>query len=417
VSAGPAVSGDTARVPRTLQEIVDGLGRRLGVPVTLEDQHMRLLVHNAHPDEVDPARQRIILNRRAPDWAMRWGRQHGLFDAHEPIRVPLDPGRGVTAPRVVVPIRSAGRLLGWIWVIEPDGGLDAAAMAEAAAAASEAATVLADAERRDRHVLAVRAEVVAGLLDADAGVRAAACDRARAEGVLQGGPVHVAVLRGGGGPVDRTGGVRSGAGLAVDEVAAAVRDAGPGLPADALQVLDDHGRVVVLTTASEGITASPGVLAATLAGVLDGRVGIVVGVSATHGDLAEAHVALTEAAGAARVAAADPRLGPVATWAAVGAYRALLAAPGPVDPALVHPGVAAALADDLDPELVETVEVLLDECGKAARAAEVLHVHRGTLYHRLKRFAERTGADLDDGHDRLAVHLALKAHRLAAVEV
>ncbi|MCZ9336203.1 helix-turn-helix domain-containing protein, partial [Streptomyces sp. TRM76130] len=44
-------------------------------------------------------------------------------------------------------------------------------------------------------------------------------------------------------------------------------------------------------------------------------------------------------------------------------------------------------------------------------AAE-LGIHRQTLYYRLTRVERLTGLDLDDGEDRLLLHMALKAHRL-----
>jgi hypothetical protein len=110
---------------------------------------------------------------------------------------------------------------------------------------------------------------------------------------------------------------------------------------------------------------------------------------------------------AARAAAADPRLGPIATWDGIGAYRLLGGAP--VDP------VADALAED--PALLATAEAYLDAAGSAQRTASALHIHRQTLYYRLGRIAERTGLDLADGGDRLLLHLALRARRLAAVPI
>ena len=68
---------------------------------------------------------------------------------------------------------------------------------------------------------------------------------------------------------------------------------------------------------------------------------------------------------------------------------------------------------DGDPELLHTARTWLDHAGSAQRTAAALAVHRQTLYGRLRRIAELTGADLDDGQDRLALHLALT---LAALE-
>ena len=82
--------------------------------------------------------------------------------------------------------------------------------------------------------------------------------------------------------------------------------------------------------------------------------------------------------------------------------------------------LATSVADDGvrrllhgDPELLRTARTWLDHAGSAQRTAAALAVHRQTLYARLHRVAELTGADLEDGQDRLALHLALT---LAALE-
>jgi hypothetical protein len=110
-----------------------------------------------------------------------------------------------------------------------------------------------------------------------------------------------------------------------------------------------------------------------------------------------------EARAAARVAAAVPRLSPVAHWAELGAWRLVTDLSGP------DPAVVPLLADPL---LTETAEVFLDGGGSASRAAETLRVHRQTLYYRLARIAELTGLDLADGDARLLLHASLRAARI-----
>ena len=48
----------------------------------------------------------------------------------------------------------------------------------------------------------------------------------------------------------------------------------------------------------------------------------------------------------------------------------------------------------------------------AGRTAAELGIHRQTLYYRLSRIEQLTGLDLDDGEDRLLLHMTLKAARL-----
>ncbi|MYT20145.1 PucR family transcriptional regulator, partial [Streptomyces sp. SID7760] len=104
-----------------------------------------------------------------------------------------------------------------------------------------------------------------------------------------------------------------------------------------------------------------------------------------------------------------PRFGPVARWSAIGPYRMLaaLAAAGPAgDPA------TRVLLEPAHRELARTAELFLDCAGQAGRAAAALGIHRQTLYYRLARVEQLTGLDLDEGEDRLLLHMALKAARL-----
>ncbi|MBH0243490.1 helix-turn-helix domain-containing protein, partial [Streptomyces cavourensis] len=97
-------------------------------------------------------------------------------------------------------------------------------------------------------------------------------------------------------------------------------------------------------------------------------------------------------------------------WSAIGPYRLLTALPGtgtgPADPAV------AALLTPLHKELAHTAEVFLDRAGQASRTAAELGIHRQTLYYRLSRIEQITGLDLNDGEDRLLLHMALKRARL-----
>ncbi|MBT2468792.1 helix-turn-helix domain-containing protein, partial [Streptomyces sp. ISL-66] len=115
-----------------------------------------------------------------------------------------------------------------------------------------------------------------------------------------------------------------------------------------------------------------------------------------------------QAVAAARAAGARPQLGPVAQWSAIGPYRmlAFVAEEAVDDPA------ARALLGPAHSELARTAEVFLDCAGQAGRAAAALGIHRQTLYYRLARVEQLTGLDLDEGEDRLLLHMSLKAARL-----
>ncbi|NJO85200.1 MAG: PucR family transcriptional regulator, partial [Blastochloris sp.] len=62
--------------------------------------------------------------------------------------------------------------------------------------------------------------------------------------------------------------------------------------------------------------------------------------------------------------------------------------------------------------LLKTLDAFFAGLGNLARTAEILHVHRNTLLYRLERIKKISGLDLDNAEDRLALWIALKAHRV-----
>lgn len=67
-------------------------------------------------------------------------------------------------------------------------------------------------------------------------------------------------------------------------------------------------------------------------------------------------------------------------------------------------------------DLLLTLEAFFKCHGNATQTAEILSVHRNTLFYRMNRIAEITGLDLNQPDVRLAVHLSLKIHRLLSSE-
>ena len=139
-----------------------------------------------------------------------------------------------------------------------------------------------------------------------------------------------------------------------------------------------------------------------------------VGVGGPH-DLADARRSYREACDAAAVAERVERFGRIATWDELGAYRTLARFPADADDGALHPGLLAMLGDPANAALVETLEAYLDLAGDAKATAEALSLHRATLYYRLNRIEEITGARLKTGEDRLALHLGLRLARLSGL--
>jgi hypothetical protein len=134
------------------------------------------------------------------------------------------------------------------------------------------------------------------------------------------------------------------------------------------------------------------------------------GLAAARRGLAELADSWREASSAARAASAEARFGPVAAWSAIGPYRLLAALPRTSD--TVPDSAVRPLLTPAHAELARTAEVFLDRAGQAGRTATELGIHRQTLYYRLGRVQQLTGLDLNDGEDRLLLHMALKAARL-----
>jgi hypothetical protein len=139
--------------------------------------------------------------------------------------------------------------------------------------------------------------------------------------------------------------------------------------------------------------------------------------SADFAALSAARDALAGAADALVVLEGVPRLGPAAAVPALGSWPAVArlwsAAGRPATP----PPLPALLAHRTGPVLAAAVEAMLDAAGDVAGAARDLHVHRATLYRRLRRAEELTDLHLERGDDRLRAHLALRMWRLAGSPV
>ncbi|MFO7169847.1 MAG: helix-turn-helix domain-containing protein [Chloroflexota bacterium] len=105
----------------------------------------------------------------------------------------------------------------------------------------------------------------------------------------------------------------------------------------------------------------------------------------------------------------------VLSFSDLGVYRLLILLRESPELWEFYRATLAALADydrDQKAELIKTLEAFFDNLGNLAQTAVALHVHRNTLLYRLERVKQISGLDLEDPEDRLALWLALKAHRV-----
>ncbi|MFB7458981.1 PucR family transcriptional regulator [Streptomyces sp. NPDC056188] len=451
------------------QELVDEISELLGAPATLENRNFELIAFGAYdsegdldPSALDPVRTRSILTRRSTSAVRHWFEGFGITRATGPVRIPRTPEAGVYRGRICLPVRHRGVVLGYVWLLDYDPGPTEQQLAAAMLVTGRIGALLADEAqhgadltRELRAVLTAepgwpRDMAVAELRTA-LGVRAdgphtvvcvapwpsADPDDAPSVRTLPGARALCAIPWGGGTShaLKAVGDTQQSLVLLVglrstDTLTPAVsaatrlleRAAAPGPPGGAGRTTAGSARggagAGQAARPEGGTGAGSGGAAQDAAAGRDGgpgrstgggsHGGVAAGIAAARTGLAGLGTAWAEASAAARAALAEPRLGPVAQWAAIGPYRLLTSLP----PEAAHDPALHALLSPAHRELARTAEVYLDCAGQAGRTAAELGIHRQTLYYRLSRVEQLTGLDLDDGEDRLLLHMALKAARL-----
>ncbi|MEU6315005.1 helix-turn-helix domain-containing protein [Streptomyces sp. NPDC047014] len=407
------------------QDLVDEISALLGAPATLENRDFRLIAFGAHDSEddlaMDPVRTRSILTRQSTAAVRAWFEGFGIARATGPVRIPAAPDAGVFRGRICLPVRFRGIVQGYVWLLDQEPGTpgpDAAALDAAMEVAQRIGVLLAEEAKAgadlSREFLAVLtagrgwqqemavSALRAALGPAGDGLHAAVCVAPWSGESPPSVPGAAAVC-----VVPRPGAGGEGLALAVLMRLRSTDALAPALTAVARLLPRAAARPAETAAASAG-TGTGARAGSAAAAVAPAGHRMTAGVGDPVRGLGELPAAWEQAVAAARAAAAQPRFGPVAQWSQIGPYRLLAGlASAPVDDP-----VARALLTPAHRELARTAEVFLDCAGQAGRAAAALGIHRQTLYYRLARVEQLTGLDLDEGEDRLLLHMALKAARL-----
>ncbi|WP_338686915.1 helix-turn-helix domain-containing protein [Streptomyces acidiscabies] len=432
------------RVTPTYQDLVDEISGLLGVPATLESRDFELIAFGVYDSDaeldasaLDPVRARSILTRRSTATVREWFEGFGITRATGPVRIPPTPEAGVYRGRICLPVRHRGVVLGYVWLLD-SAALDDARLAAAMEVTARIGVLLGDEAQHGADL----SRELRGVLEADAGWQremAVAELRTGLGARAEGAHVVVCVAPWGAGEVPSVrmvpgavalcgvkwgGGARSGGGVgrggeATGASAGSAQHGAGSAPYGTGAAQRGTGSAPYGTGAAQHRTGSTpygdalAVLLRPVPGVdVGARLleraggGAAAGVSGSREGLGELAVSWAEASAAARAALAEPRLGPVARWGEIGAYRLLTSLGSAADPAVTP------LLSPAHRELARTAEVYLDCAGQAGRTAAALGIHRQTLYYRLSRVEQLTGLDLDDGEDRLLLHMALKGARL-----
>ncbi|MFI6146297.1 helix-turn-helix domain-containing protein [Streptomyces sp. NPDC051109] len=372
------------------QDLVDEISALLGAPATLENRDFRLIAFGAHDSDddlaMDPVRTRSILTRQSTAAVRAWFEGFGIARATGPVRIPAAPDAGVFRGRICLPVRYRGIVQGYVWLLDQEPGPGPDALAAAMEVAERIGILLAEEAKAGADLSReFRAVLTAG------------------KGWQQ--DMAVAALRLALGP----GGDGLHAVVCVEPWSGEVPASVPGAAAVCTAPRPGHGAgqalaVLVRLRSAEVLAPAVGVATRLLAGGA-----ATAGIAEPRQGPAALADAWSQASAAAQAAAAQPRFGPVAQWSAIGPYR-MLAALAAADPA--GDPATRVLLGPAHRELARTAELFLDCAGQAGRAAAALGIHRQTLYYRLARVEQLTGLDLDEGEDRLLLHMALKAARL-----
>ncbi len=410
-------SGPESPAFHDLFALADAAAAVIDAPVTIEDEYSRVLAYSRRQEQADAARLSTIVGRRVPADVLRQFRSRGVFrklgSGSEPIFVPSQSDG--TMPRLIVPVRVGGQLLGSIWALVAERPSD-----ERVHAFADTAAVVA------LHLLRVRAAAdVARRLAADR-LRGALTGQqpvpARELG-LPAGPYRAVVLdvlvppdagrppSGGPDLQRREPGARPEERmLALWESVSRSR----GWRRPALTDLDG-----VLYAVVAGKNSEPGSwtwLRRTAAEALESEPAVRVAAGGAVDELADLPRSAAQAASLRRLLASGFVAGPVAeyeeSWAAAlldrvtGALSlAELVAMGPLQELLTHDSTRGGW-------YAVTLRAELEHPGDPVSASRQLHVHPNTFRYRMRRLRAALDVDLESPEVRLALQIQLSALRL-----
>ncbi|MGC9666099.1 helix-turn-helix domain-containing protein [Planosporangium sp. 12N6] len=395
--AAPGSPGTAdAGVYDELFALADAAAAIVDAPVTIEDARSRVLAYSSRQDRTDPARVSTIVGRRVPGDVVAHFRSRGVFrklaKSSDPIFVPQSPDG--TLPRLVIPIRAGGELLGSIWAVV-EGPVPDERLHDLQRPAATLAL----------HLLRLRVQ-------ADAARRVSA-DRLRAallapaamgqELGLPTGPWRVVAL-----------GMHGGAGDTVHNLAlweSITRRHGWRQP-----LIADIGDVLFAVVAHHGdFPGSWPWLERLIHSVAVHDRALRAASGSVAADLANLPRSRAEAAELLALHRSAREGGPLLrfedVWADVVVHRVVttvtrddLMVGGPLPDLLAHDRTHGT-------DYVATVAAWLEQQGDPKQAARQLHVHPNTLRYRLRRLAEVVHIDLESPRTRLALQIQLAALR------
>lgn len=376
-----------------LFRLADAAASVVDAPVTIEDTNSRVLAYSARQDITDPARVSTIMGRRIPDDVLARFRSRGVFrelsEGRQTIFVPAQ--QDGTLPRLIVPIRMGGELLGSMWAV-----VDGPVSDERAAAFADAAPVVAvHLLRRRAHADAHRratAELLRAVLDGKASPR-----RAIAELGLTDAPHRVVAVDTEPGKARHSAGASS-EGLRLAMLEHISKRVGRHTNGCVL-----GGVLYVVVPEDRGGWEQ---LRATLTKEATGKrpLHAAAGTPRPLGELAGSRAEADEALGLLRADLVDgPVVGFDEVWTSLALHRVATAA---VSSGAVDLGPLSVLREhdrSKNTEYVDTLYSWLLHAGDPRAAAEELRIHPNTLRYRVRKLLELSGLNLSEADVRLAL--------------
>ncbi len=385
-----------------LDEATQAVAEQLDRDVVVFDTELNLIAFSAHREDVDRGRLAIILTRRATPRAMKMISEARAKDSPTPVVLPRSGG--VNA-RVLVPLRYQDRLYGYLSFSIADTETESVVRSNTELldqVAARIGSLLALREHSQREEATLQHRLLTRLVGDDPEQRAEAAAALVEDGVLAPSDEYVVV-------------------------SIATRAAADREPSQAALTLQDCIRVVTRMSRfpaagtvvdAHGVIVLPGRAdAELLERILREGFGerIVAGVGGTRAVLTEVHDSLREARIARDAIERLPGFsGLVAQWDLLGLDRVLVQLPlSGLRMEDLPPSVVRLLHARSAIDLATTLECYLRCGGSIGEAAQMLHIHRSTLYYRLDKIRELTGENLTDGLVRSDLHTGLRIARLA----
>ncbi|WP_308816598.1 PucR family transcriptional regulator [Pseudonocardia alni] len=378
-----------------LEAVVDDLAEGMGRSVVVNDPAVRVLYTSRHFDDADDLRIRAVLQHDAGAEAGAYVLGQGVARWSSPGTIPANAALGMHA-RFCVPLRERGELLGLLMVMDADGTLTTAEADRIEETSRTVAALLARGRAEQSDENAAQEAGLRALLDTDPAIRR------EAPRTVEEGPALVVVVD----VAPATGRAVEAESVLRGVLGSSVRR----LPGRAAAAAD--GRRGILLQVGPHLAAADGRreaerIVAAVDLLLPAGDGAVAGIGDLVSGTAEAWLSHEHAVVAARGARLLAERGPVVDWAGLGAHGLLLGLGGAVRADLLPEPLRRLRADKRSDRLIETLRAYLDAGGSVPRTAAALRMHRTSLHYRLDQLREITGLDLDDGADRLLLHLGL----------